>query len=609
MRSVCVAIVLVTACLNESQRGQSGGGADGAQDDQGEGGPGGEGGPEDGLPPLGVGIAGTCEQACAALEACAKFDSVAFCGDPDEQGCEGAQFDLSDSQQLCRAGCSVELAKLAGLANCEAPSAQSVRDYVQAVCHPELGSELDREAVGGGAGPDCPTAVRFEVFRAKLNELRFGGTCVKSARRADLGLLPLSTRRDADSGRTVKDLVLPGDLLAQCTLRVNEGPDSHGICNLGHEDVGLSLGAAQLTAEAGEGAGERQAVCCGVGCVQAGDVKVVEDCAAAYGEGWDCNQNRNLCEHRLEVGALGLSFEPVGDLDQARRLALVMDNSGSLLGYDGDGIPNPAQATDRTTDGRQGFRIAAARDLQGALQPDDEMAVYTYDGAGDTGVKLMTETGPCARAGEDGWVQAGDDCLVETILGLDQVVSPDGTGSPIYDAVVRAADDLRSRDAQRGAASVIVVFADGPPDGADANVSGAIAATVGDPGPTEDDIPVFVVHLDNTVVMDPPTGRFADYEALACATGGAYFHIQSADHLADAFAAHLPVRLLGRYDLRLDLSALDDRAAYPADACYAVKTHVTMALEGVERTLALQKVSSLTGGGAKFDSRIHICTE
>jgi len=50
-------------------------------------------------------------------------------------------------------------------------------------------------------------------------------------------------------------------------------------------------------------------------------------------------------------------------------------------------------------------------------------------------------------------------------------------------------------------------------------------------------------------------------------------------------------------------------AAYPAGSCYAIKTQIALTIEGEERTLALQKTSSLTGGGAKFDSRIHVCKE
>ena len=53
------------------------------------------------------------------------------------------------------------------------------------------------------------------------------GQCVIDPDRVDVGMLPLYTRRDSLEGRTVKELLLPGDHLAGCVLELVEGvPDT-----------------------------------------------------------------------------------------------------------------------------------------------------------------------------------------------------------------------------------------------------------------------------------------------------------------------------------------------------------------------------------------------
>jgi hypothetical protein len=94
---------------------------------------------------------------------------------------------------------------------------------------------------------------------------------------------------------------------------------------------------------------------------------------------------------------------------------------------------------------------------------------------------------------------------------------------------------------------------------------------------------------------------------LACATGGAYFYVDSADHLTDVYTNHLPFLTQGRYTLQVGYTMLKLGDEFPANSCYAIKTQIGLTIGGEERTLALQKTSSLTNGGAKFDSRIHVC--
>lgn len=460
----------------------------------------------------------------------------------------------------------------------------------------------------------CDQNVKFTIFRAKLDAVRPGmsqytqasaasGQCVVDPDRVDVGMLPLYTRRDALEGRTVKELLLPGDNLAGCVLQLSEGvPDTAKDCNVGTDDVSFSLTDIHLLTT-----GEER-ICCGVGCVAGAGVTVVDDCAATYGEGWSCNQNRSVCEHDFALNALSMEFDPVGDLGAGRLIALVMDNSGTLDG-NLDGVPTPSRATDRTTGGSQNFRIGAAKDFVGALHPTaDQVSIYTYDTAGDTGVTQQTKTGACLELAEDGWVDAGEDCVDQSIKNLDKIVSS-GPGSPIWDAVIRAAGDLRARNEVTSGNAAIVVFADGPPDSEDKLLPDAIAAATNANEDPTDDIPVFVVHLDNLQVMNPPTGRYDDYDTLACATGGAYFYVDNAEHLANVYQNHLPFLTQGQYRLQVGYTGLKLDDAYPAGSCYAIKTQIALTIEGEERTLALQKTSSLTGGGAKFDSRIHVCKE
>ncbi len=474
--------------------------------------------------------------------------------------------------------------------------------------------------LGGAALTACDQNVKFTIFRAKLDTVRAGmaqytqpgaggAQCVIDEDRVDVAMLPLYTRRDQDLGRTVKELLVPGDLLAGCVLRLQENlDDTAKECNVGTDDISFSLTDVHLLSSAEDAGVVHKGVCCGAGCIDSESVTAVDDCAAAYGEGWACNQNRNVCEHDFSMNALTLEFDPVGELGEDRLVAMVMDNSGTLRG-DLDGVPDPSKATDRTTDGRQDFRIAAAKNFAASLSPSaDQVALYTYDTAGITGVAQQTKTGHCLDFADDGWVAAGHDCVGESILNLNTQVAV-GTGSPIWDAVVRASQDLRARKNATGGNPIMVVFADGPPDATDAALPDAIAAAQNNNADPADDIPVYVVHLDNINVMDPPTRRYADYDAIACATGGTYFYIDNAEHLNDVYQNHLPFLTRGQYTLEVGYTELKLGDAYPAHSCYAIKTQVGLTIEGVDRTLALQKTSSLTGGGAKFDSRIHVCKQ
>ena len=173
----------------------------------------------------------------------------------------------------------------------------------------------------------CDQNVKFTIFRAKLDAVRPGmaqytqpaeapGQCVVDADRVDVGMLPLYTRRDSLEGRTVKELLLPGDNLSGCVLELVEGvPDTAKVCNVGTDDVSFSLTDIHLLTT-----GEDR-ICCGVECVAGTGITVVEDCAATYGEGWSCNQNRSVCEHDFELSALSMEFDPVGQLGDSRLIA------------------------------------------------------------------------------------------------------------------------------------------------------------------------------------------------------------------------------------------------------------------------------------------------
>ena len=577
-----------------------------------EGGAGGGGGdPADAggadLPPVTAGVAGTCQQACAALGAAVVcIDSVQFCGRLADGACAGPSpsFLSGQPEADCRAACEEELGLAQSDGACDVPTGQGVRDFLDKACTTVGAGTGD----GGGdpeeAPDDCLPMVKFTIFRAKLAGVRAGMAryaqpngggprCVVDEDALDLSVMPTYMIRDRDLGRTRKVLLRPEDALGQCVLRMGEARDEPGVCFLGTDDVALSQTRASLESQAGE------PICCGAACPDDGI-----DCDT-LGDGWACDDGLGRCHQDLSMNTLSVDFHGLGARDEPRLLALVMDNSGSLDGSD-DGAPDPTRATDRTADGRQDFRIAAARELASSLGASDEVALYTFDTAGAAGVISRTAVAGCG--GDSGFAGAVDDCLGEAILGLGRATAA-SAGSPAWDAVTRAVEDLRGRKsaAQGRGAPAIVLFTDGPADGSAATAAEAIAAARGEEADPDDDIPVFVVHLDNVVVMAPATGRHADYEEIACATGGAYYRVESADHLHDAFGNHLPLQLQGSYTLRLGYSEMKLADSFPTDSCYAIAADVSVTIDGVEVSVSLSRRSSLIGGGAPFDTRMHVC--
>ncbi len=98
------------------------------------------------------------------------------------------------------------------------------------------------------------------------------------------------------------------------------------------------------------------------------------------------------------MSAKAIRFQPIAPSGQRRRVALVMDNSGTVRGHL-NGVPNPSLATDRTTDGRQDFRIAAAWNFVSGLDGvGDRLAIYTYDSTGPAGVANTTASDACRGA-------------------------------------------------------------------------------------------------------------------------------------------------------------------------------------------------------------------
>ena len=294
----------------------------------------------------------------------------------------------------------------------------------------------------------------------------------------------------------------------------------------------------------------------------------------------------------------------MGEGAPGRAVALLMDNSGTLKGRGDDCVPNPPEATDRRPDGTEDSRIAAAKDLVWALDDGaDFVGLYTFDTAGSSGVQSVTEV-ELSAAGTQGFV-SDLDSVEDVVLKISRHVAC-GAGSPVWDAVVRAADDLRELATSRRLDPVIVLFTDGAPDSSDAQLSDAIEAVVGDPGKPEDDIPVFLAHLDNTSVMDPPVGRYEAYETLACVSGGAYFHLDDPSKLDQLFMQHLPYATAGRYWLEVGYEELKLGDEFPSDACYAIRTDLKLTVQGTERILTLD-VRAAAGKGAQFDTRIHVC--
>ncbi len=460
-------------------------------------------------------------------------------------------------------------------------------------------------AVGG-----CDQNVKFSIFRSSLAQVRAGGSqysqeapgsqCQLNTRELDISLLPLTTTRDRK-----EELLRPGHLLSDCTLELLEGEDDGGgSCYLGTDDIVLSGSRVHLTELNGEPA------CCGPLCKDPDDPDDTGDLpnppagCESLGEGWECNADRAVCRHGLTMKALHLDYVPLGDDSQPRAVAVLMDNSGTLKGRGPDCVPEPSEATDRTPGGTEDSRIAAAKDFVFALDSGrDLVGLYTFDTAGSSGVQSVTEVEMNA-AGTRGFV-SNLPGVEDAILELGKRVAC-GPGSPVWDAVVRGADDLREITASRRLNPVIVLFTDGPPDASDAQLSDAIEAVVADPAKAEDDIPVFVVHLDNVGVMDTPAGRYKPYEKLACVSGGAYFRLEDPSKLSQLFTLHLPYATAGHYRLGTSYEELTLGDEFPSGACYAIRTDLKLKVGRTEKILTLD-IRASRGKGAEFDTRIHVC--
>lgn len=449
----------------------------------------------------------------------------------------------------------------------------------------------------------CDQNVKFSVSQSPLTALRAGGSryaqegggaaqCAVNDELIDIGLLPLAPTRGGDDR-----LLEPGSTLTDCTLELAEGRgDADGFCYLGTDDVAFKLTKVQLTTYEGD------AVCCTRSCAAPHPVGGCE----ALGEGWACNEDRNECEYdKFSLKAISLDWVPVGDSGVGRAVALLMDNSGTLAGKGEDGVPVPENATDQST-GQVDNRIAAAKDFVYALsEGTDRIGVYTFDTAGASGVQSVTEVEANAGAsrGFIGSLRLAEEAILK--LGSREA---SGEGSPVFDAVVEAVTDLRTPEAAAGRNPVIVLFTDGKEHSSEADVDAAIEAVLGGPEPA-DDIPVYVVHLDNVLVMNPIVGRYEPFVRLACVSGGAYFRLEDAAKLGNVFRDHLPFLTRGRYELDASyamLSAGPESDVFPGDACYGIETQVSMTVEGVDKTVTLSKQAG-AGKGARFDTRPHVC--
>ena len=179
-----------------------------------------------------------------------------------------------------------------------------------------------------------------------------------------------------------------------------------------------------------------------------------------------------------------------GGAEDALRLVLLLDSSGSMSGSDPDYT-----------------RVRASRELVRQLDDDDEVAVMDFgaDGGGGGVTRLLSP-------------MSGD--RADTDAGLGRVTAEGGT--PMFRAVIEAVDYLSGVD---GGRRVLVLLSDGQADGDDV----ALADQAVDAA-RESDVAVYAVGLGDSL-------DFALLETLGEQTGGTFAFARDAGVLVGLFDA------------------------------------------------------------------------
>ena len=293
-------------------------------------------------------------------------------------------------------------------------------------------------AAGLAAIPGCDNTVNIKTLTLSLRNIypvgssytndagEPGATCEVNDRSFDLKLLLLGNTKERD-----KTLVREGDRLMNCTFTLDRGDSP---CALNKRTVKITDSHAQRLSR----------ICADDG-----------DCG---GDGWTCNTTDKVCETSLGLSVLQASSEPPRDAEfvlngraderraKGRFVALLIDNSGPIRGNSSppQGVPGSQPQTDPNDE-----RLAAARSLLGSLDPEtDRVGVWEMKGEAANVEQSLTQ----------GFYAPNSTKVRQAI---DEMRQSEGEGTPIWDAVVNAADAIRAAANLDVHIPSIIIFTDG----------------------------------------------------------------------------------------------------------------------------------------------------
>jgi len=186
-----------------------------------------------------------------------------------------------------------------------------------------------------------------------------------------------------------------------------------------------------------------------------------------------------------------------------------------------DGITAGGADPSRAADPDQ-RRVSAVRALLAALDPRDAVAVYTYAGEGELALR---NRGAEACEGCDGFLAPHQaNSLADGLFPAADVPE-----APLWDALIRGAEDARARAQTVGGTPVVIALTAGNDTGSITSPADVSAVLRGAPP-----VPALVVHLDRSGALDATRDPLPEVAEVAWASGGTYAHVESPDDLATA---------------------------------------------------------------------------
>ena len=439
----------------------------------------------------------------------------------------------------------------------------------------------------------CDQTVRIALLTKDLQKIYVAGggytplsdgaggglTCDINQDSFDLKVLLLGNTKERDL-----EILRDGDLLENCVFELGESVNDSNICRFNPESI-----------ERRKATVERLSTLC-----------VRDD---ECDEGWTCNLLDGFCEAHIDLQVRDVAFERYPDVEEdevkGRLIAIIVDNSGSIQGRHGEGTP-PGNFTDPND-----VRLAAATTLVDSLDPGrDRVGIYAMSGTGGTdGVRFVSkDKGGEAQGGGFYRTVRGHEIVKQAI---DELGRNEQGGTPIWDGIAIAADDMRAVADLNDYRPSIIVFTDGywnqedPQTTRDdvygpvTSFSDAVSAVASETQP----IPVFIVHLENVLALTKVLGRDPRLAELACVSGGAYYRVTDPNAVKTPFENLFKHVTLGYYRLRIGYIQLRVEEKFPAGEDYAITANFAVSIGGRTESFALARGNIR---GDPYDSRVFV---